>query len=330
MPNTTSRSEDLPLQVKYHYPPELFQLLVNTIPRLCRSKRNVLIFFRGAGVRRQMLADLERQLARDAASINKFDIARTLLSRLNEAGDGALGERRALLQRVHDFEDFSTCWEDERLEAQGLVSQIRRVVNVTDSFTRMRQEREAEARKHREAARREAEARKRKRETADGIRRDLAGFFAMDDPRKRGTLLEDVLNRFFDAGGILVRESFTRVGEPGQRVIEQIDGVIELEGEIYLVEMKWLQDPAGPGDVSQHLVRVFGRSSSRGIFISYSGYTDAAISVCKEALSNAVVVLCTLQELVLLMERESGLEDFLKQKVRGSIIDKQPLTTVLT
>ena len=287
MQNATPRSDDLPLQVKYHYPPELFQLLVDTIPRLCRSKRDVLIFFRGAGVKRQMLADLERQLARDAASINKFDIARTLLSRLNEAGDEALGERRTLLQRVHDFEDFSTCWENDRLEAQGLVSQIRRVVNVKDSFTRMHQEREAEARRHREATRREAEALKQKREVVDGIRRDLAGLFTMDDPRKRGTLLEDVLNRLFDAGGILVREAFTRVGEPGQGVIEQIDGVIELEGEIYLVEMKWLSDPAGPGDVSQHLVRVFGRSSSRGIFISYSGYTEAAIGICKEALGKA-------------------------------------------
>ena len=115
-------------------------------------------------------------------------------------------------------------------------------------------------------------------------------------------MLEDILNRLFRTDGILVRESFTRLGKRGQGVIEQIDGVVEIEGEIYLVEMKWLKDPAGPGDVAQHLVRVLGRNSSRGIFISYSGYTDAAINTCKEALVNAVVVLCTLQEFVLLME----------------------------
>lgn len=329
MNNAKSPSEDLPLQVKYHYPPELFQLLVDTIPRLCRSKKDVLIFFRGAGVKRDMLADLEEQLAQDAASINKFGIARTLLSRLNEAGDKALGERRALLQRVHDFEDFSTCWENDRLQAQGLVGQIRQVVNVKDSFTRMRQERESEARQHRDAARRQAEALRQKRETLDEIRRDLARLFTMADARKRGILLEGVMNRLFETGGILVRESFTRVGEPGQGVIEQIDGVVELEGEIYLVEMKWLKDPAGPGDVAQHLVRVYGRNSSRGMFISYSGYTDAAIATCKEALGKAVVVLCTLQEFVLLMESEISLDDFLKDKVRGSIIDKEPLTKVL-
>lgn len=329
MNNPQSRPSNSRSQAGYHYPPELFQLLVDTIPRLCRSKRDVLLFFRGAGVKESMLRDLEERLADDAPSINKFDMVRTLLARLNEAGDAVLGERRTLLQRVHDFEDFSTCWDNDRLAAQGLVGQIRQVVNVKDSFTRMRHEREEEARKHRDASRREAEAVRQKRETLDGIRRDLAQLFTMEDARKRGILLEDVLNRFFQTDGILVRESFTRAGEPGQGVIEQIDGVVELEGDIYLVEMKWLKAPVGPGDVAQHLVRVFGRHSSRGIFISYSAYTEAAIRTCKDSLAKAVVVLCTLEEFVLLMESDKGLRDFLKEKVHGAIIDKEPLTRVL-
>jgi len=93
--------------------------------------------------------------------------------------------------------------------------------------------------------------------------------------------------------------------------------------------MKWLREKVGVPDVSQHLVRVFGRSESRGIFISYTDYTDPALSICKDSLSRAVIVLCTLQEFVLLLERETSLEEFLKSKVRGSIIDKQPFTRVL-
>ena len=192
----------------------------------------------------------------------------------------------------------------------------------------MHQEREEEARKHREAARRESEILRKKQETLDGICRDLAQLFAMEDVQKRGILLEGVLNRFFKAEGVLVRESFSRVGEPRQGIFEQIDGVVEIDGEIYLAEMKWLKDRAGPGDVSQHIVRVLGRNSSRGLFISYSGYTDAAITTCKEALANAVIVLCTLQELVLLTENGSDLKDFLKEKVRGAVVDKEPLTRV--
>jgi hypothetical protein len=36
--------------ITFHYPPELFNLLVDTIPVLNRSKKDVLLFFRGAGV----------------------------------------------------------------------------------------------------------------------------------------------------------------------------------------------------------------------------------------------------------------------------------------
>ena len=126
-----------------------------------------------------------------------------------------------------------------------------------------------------------------------------------------------------------MRESFARVSEPGHGITEQIDGVVELDGHIYLVEMKWLKEPVGVADVSQHLVRVFNRSASRGIFISYSDYTTPAIDVCKESLSKAVVVLSTLQEFVTLLECDMGLEDFLKAKIRGSIVDKQPYTKVL-
>ena len=318
------------LDATYHYPPELFQLLVDTIPRLCRSKRDVLTFFRGAGLRRSMVSKLDARLAADPDSLNKFHIVRTLLSQLNDAGDESLRERREVLKRVVEFEDFSTCWPDDRLQAQGLVSQICRVVDVKDSFTRLKQEYDAEVRKRREANRNQVETRQQRRELLENIRKDLYRLFAMDNSQERGRLLEGVLNRLFDAAGILVREAFSRVGELEEGVVEQIDGVIELDGDIYLVEMKWRNQPVGVADVSRHLVRVFTRSASGGLFISYSGYTDPAIATCKDSLSKVVVVLCTLQEFVLLLEGDGRLEDFLKEKIRGAIIDKQPFTRVLS
>jgi hypothetical protein len=93
--------------------------------------------------------------------------------------------------------------------------------------------------------------------------------------------------------------------------------------------MKWLRDPVGKADVSEHLVRVFNRSASRAILISYSGYTAPAIETCKESLSKMVVVLCTIEEFVFMLERENSLEAFLKAKVRGSIVEKQPFTKIL-
>ena len=176
-----------------------------------------------------MVSDLRSQWDKDRESINKFDIVRTVLTRLNEAGDRTLRERREVLKRVVEFEDFSTCWENDRLEAQGLVSRIRDVVNVKDSFTRMHQERDAEARKFREAQRIKDDELRKRREIIESIRQDFYGLFTMKNPQERGLLLEKVLNRFFKANGILLLEDFRRVADAGQGVIEQIDGVIELE-----------------------------------------------------------------------------------------------------
>ena len=74
---------------------------------------------------------------------------------------------------------------------------------------------------------------------------------------------------------------------------------------------------------------MFTRSATRAILISYSGYTLPAVEICRESLSKMVVVLCTIQEFVLMLERESSLEDLLRAKVQGSIIDKKPFTEIL-
>ena len=89
---------------------------------------------------------------------------------------------------------------------------------------------------------------------------------------------------------------------------------------VFLVEIKWWKDAIGPGDVAQHLVR----GHARGIFISASGYTSAAVLSCKESLTRAVFILSTLGELTFLLEREGDLREFLREKINAAILDKDP------
>lgn len=133
----------------YHYPPELLELLVETIPVLGKAKEFPLNFFRGAGVPESYLSDWRKKLSNDRQSVNKYTITRYVLLQLNEGHDGTLAQRREVIRRVVEFEDFTACWDDQRLKAQGLVSQVRSLVNVKDSFTRMNQERERERSAHR-------------------------------------------------------------------------------------------------------------------------------------------------------------------------------------
>lgn len=311
------------MDIIFHYPPELMKLLIDTIPLLNRSKSDVLLFFQGAGVPNQLMADIRQQLKSDRESINKFEIARRILTRLNEQGEATLRVRREVLKRVVEFENFSVCWESDRLKAKGLVAEIRDLVNVKDSFTRMKQERDKEANKHKLEYEQKIKVKNQRRIKLDQIKEDFRALYSIRDPQKRGKSLESVLNTIFEAYEILIREAFT-VNVEGLGVVEQIDGVIELDNHLYLVEMKWHKEKIGPIDVDQHLVRVYGRADVRGMIISASGYTDAAIYQCTSALAHKVVVLCDLQEFYMALEQEQNLVAILREKIKSAIIDKKP------
>ncbi len=313
------------MSVVYHYSPDLLQLLVDTIEVLCRSKRDVMLFFRGAGVHGQVIDDLAEQVRKDPNSIKKREIAQQLLVLVNEGGDATLRERREIVKRVVEWEDFSTCWPTQRLEAQGLVAQVRKRVNEHDAFTRMHQAQENERTERLAPGRAKLEEAQRHRERYAKLKKDFAALFTLSNPQQRGKRSEDMFNELFALGNILVRQAFTLAGEVGEGIIEQIDGLVDIDRRLFLVEMKWWKTPVGRPEASEHLVRLYGRPEAHGIFISASGYTDAAVVVCKEALlQGRVVVLCDLREMALLIEQEANVRDFLRKKIQAAIVDKNP------
>ncbi|MCX7365200.1 MAG: hypothetical protein NTV97_25680, partial [Alphaproteobacteria bacterium] len=128
---TSTMSTDL----TYHFPPELFGLLVDTIPLLNRSKRDVITFFRGAGAPSDITDGLTARLKEDRNSVNKYEMVRVVLDRLNSRGEATLRERREVVRRVVEFTNFDVCWPTDQLSARGLVASIREVVNQKDAFT---------------------------------------------------------------------------------------------------------------------------------------------------------------------------------------------------
>lgn len=71
--------------------------------------------------------------------------------------------------------------------------------------------------------------------------------------------------------------------------------------------MKWLKDPVGIADFSPHLLRLFGRANASGIFISNSDFTEPVLKECANALNQRTMFLCSLQEIVMLLQNEAGL-----------------------
>ncbi len=318
------------MNIIYHYPPELLNLLVDTIPLLCRSKKDTIIFLRGAGVSTGITSDIEKRVVYDKENITKYEIVRTVLTRLNEKGEATLRERREILKRVCEFESFSNCWPSDQLKAKGLVAEISRVINVKDSFTRMKQERQKEKDKARLEHEKKLKAIHEKKNSIKAVKDKFFSLFSnTHTPQQRGKILEGVLNNLFKIYGLLVRESFTLVKEEGEGISEQVDGVVEIDGNLYFVEMKWTKGPIDVNTISRHLVRVYHRGYSRAIFISSSEYTKPAITTCKEALQKTVIALCDLQEIVNLLEQEKDLYEFVKDKINCAVIETNPYKKIM-
>lgn len=311
--------------ITFHYPPELFNLLVDAIPALNKSKKDVVLFFGGAGVPEDLLRDLAQRVTADPQNIGKAEIARTVLERLNKRGEVSLRERREVLRRVVEFTNFDACWPNDQMKAKGLVASVRDIVNQKDAFTRMNQAREEERQARLAGVEQEKRAKLQRAQKIDAAKQDLYALFAAAlTPQQRGKKLEAALNNLFAAFGISVSEAFHLAGDDGEGIVEQVDGVIELKGAFYFVEMKWYKDPVGKAQIAEHLVRLMGRDQARGLFISASDFTDPAVHTSREFLQHKLIALCHLEEIVSTLERQQDLSDFLNQKVQAAVVHKNP------
>jgi hypothetical protein len=182
------------------------------------------LFFRGCGVDRTFLARIERRIDAEP-TFSKYHITREILAHVNELGDRGLGQRRQVLKRVSEFDDFSSCYPDNQLKARGAVATVAQLINKKDSFTRLQEERERELKQHREAKRAENAKREAERVRREQVKADLFALFGEQNPHRRGKALEGVLNRLFEVEQILIRDAFEiRDQDATGGTIEQIDG----------------------------------------------------------------------------------------------------------
>ncbi|MEP6670275.1 MAG: restriction endonuclease [Chthoniobacter sp.] len=121
------------------------------------------------------------------------------------------------------------------------------------------------------------EKRRRNQESArqrelDQLRAEFYALATAKDRQKAGFAFEGVLTRLFALFGLKPRLSYRVQGE-------QIDGSIELDSEIYLVEAKWEAAPMSEGPMLIFRGKVEGKSSfTRGIFIAANGFSPDALA----------------------------------------------------
>jgi len=128
-------------------------------------------------------------------------------------------------------------------------------------------------------------------------------------PQERGYAFEKFLNTLFNTFDMKARSPFRLVGE-------QIDGSIEFEGNIHLIEAKWQNALVGNADLLVLHGKVGGKATwSRGIFISYSGFTKEGLEAFSKGRPTNLIAV-TGQDLYFILEGGMPLNQMMRLKAR--------------
>lgn len=131
-----------------------------------------------------------------------------------------------------------------------------------------------------------------------------------DTPQSRGFAFEKYLRKLFEVYSLEPRSSFKIVGE-------QIDGSFILHNEVYLLEAKWTNKKVDKGDLVIFNEKVSSKSEfTRGLFISFSGFSDEALATFANG-RTVNIVLMTVQELAIALSRKLDFTKILSAKVRA-------------
>jgi len=140
------------------------------------------------------------------------------------------------------------------------------------------------------------------------IREDFSNIVSLPS-QKRGYDFEKFLIRFFNAFGLNPNSPFKIVGE-------QIDGSFEMESNIYLIEAKWQDSLTQEKDLLILRGKLEGKAVwSRGVFISYSGFTQEGLTAFSKGKQTNMVGIIG-EELHYILNEKISLSAIIKAKVR--------------
>ncbi|MBV4431687.1 restriction endonuclease [Clostridium tyrobutyricum] len=139
--------------------------------------------------------------------------------------------------------------------------------------------------------------------------KQLSDLAVIDNNQKRGFAFEKYLFELFKQNELEPRNSFKIIGE-------QIDGSFILNKEVYLLEAKWTKPQIDKAELVIFNEKVSSKSGfTRGLFVSFSGYTSEAIETFENG-RTVNIILMTVQELAILLQRKLDFKDIIWRKVR--------------
>lgn len=241
------------------------------------------------------------------AEESKYKIARHVLSELDRRGaEGLLIQKRIVseLVRLRNIPDATVPDRDAALQALRVLKQlvVEHKIDVVADRTAS-ESRTVESKRKQEgiAARAEKVAQLRKAFASMAV--------ATTDPQSRGYGLEDLLAELFEVHEIPYRR-------PYKTASEQIDGHFDFLGFSYLVEARWRSGSPNQADLGAFKLKVDKKlSSTRGLFVSISGFRPEMVTEVTRGVSSNIVLMDG-SDLSLILEGHVSLTDGLDIKVK--------------
>ena len=136
------------------------------------------------------------------------------------------------------------------------------------------------------------------------------------DSQSRGYEFQSFLGDLFKLWKLNPRKAFRITGE-------EIDGSIEVDNEIYLLEARWRKNPANKNDLILFSTKVGNKSEwTRGIFVSVNGYDEEALHY-HESHGKLNFIAVRGSEIEKMLSGEIDLIDLFRKKVRVSAEEKK-------
>ena len=284
----------------FHFPPDLFNILVDTIPRLNKTKKDLLLFFQNVGVPSTYLQPYYLLLKTNRSQFKKFDVTREVLATLNEQTEKMLGVRRKLLQRIVEFDSFETCYPNDKDRAKANVSDIQKIVKLKDTVTKYENYLSREQSEKIQEKQKVIDKLCQSRKHFVDLEQRFAQLFSIQNPQERGKKLEQVLNDIFMYFKIGIKEDFV----------------------IYDDERE--KEPLGVDKVARFMSRLLVRKNVDGIIVSYASFTETAILTAKEALAISVLALVDLKDIYDVLNQKKDIGDFFSELIKNVKLYKNP------
>ena len=145
-------------------------------------------------------------------------------------------------------------------------------------------------------------------EVIEKLKGDLIRLTSLK-PQDRGFAFEKFLKEVFAAYNLDPRGSFRIVGE-------QIDGSFQIGTNVYLLEAKWHDRQIDQGELLIFHGKVEGKSSwSRGLFVSYSGFTPDGLQAYSKGRPTNIIGMDS-QDLFHILNGEMSLVEAINKKAR--------------